>query len=132
LLDLVGAQHRRDRYRLAHIVELGDQIQPTQRHPKQKLHSRDDAVAVEDAERALGQIQLKAPDVVGGGGVGRAAEEDGEPLAAADIVLLRLWSHLPGCHVIDHALTKRADLTHTHGKLRSSSRLTPRSQNRRT
>jgi len=39
----------------------------------------------------------------------RASEKGGEVLHTPDVVLLRLLSKMPRSHVVDHALTKRAD-----------------------
>ena len=44
----------------------------------------------------------------------RASEKGGEVLDTADVVLLRLLSEMTGSHIVDHALTKRADTTYSN------------------
>jgi hypothetical protein len=93
-LDLIRAHHRRDLARLADLIELGRNVAPAQRHPQQELHTRHDAIAIADGEPAPGQIQLEATDGIGAGSLRRASEKSGKPLAAADIMPLRLWPQL--------------------------------------
>jgi hypothetical protein len=46
--------------------------------------------------------------------VGRPADEGGEPPAAVDVASLRMTPELAGSHILDHALTQRADGLGTH------------------
>src|SRR5271166_5842600 len=57
--------------------------------------------------------------------LGGAADKHRKVLDAADVVLLRLLSKMTGSHIVDHALTKRAD---RHTQLLLRMRLTPHSQ----
>jgi len=73
-------------------------------------------------------VQLKPPKVLGCRRVGRALEKRRKPLAAGDVASLRVLAELARVHVLDHALTQRADGILTHGKLLSWMRFTtPRS-----
>jgi len=59
--SLVRAHHLRDLLGLAQVIDLGNKIQPPQRHAHQELHPSHDAVAITDAyilqgrEKARGQ-----------------------------------------------------------------------------
>src|SRR6202140_4233037 len=55
-------------------------------------------------------MQLVAPQVLDGGGVGRAPEESGELTDHADIAGLRLRCELAHAHVVEHALAQRTDI----------------------
>jgi hypothetical protein len=55
------------------------------------------------------QVQLKAPQILDGGAIGRAPEEGGEPAHGADVGSLRLVAQLAHAHVVEHALAKRRD-----------------------
>src|SRR6266849_836883 len=92
------------------------------------LHRSPDLVAGTDAQAGLGQVQLKLADILGRSRFGGPLEKRREPLAAADMAPLRAGTELARVHVLDHALTQRADGIRTHGKLLSWMRLTtPRS-----
>jgi hypothetical protein len=72
----------------------------------------------------LRQVQLKQTKVLGGGGIGRAAEESREALDVSDVVLLGLLREMTRRHVFDHALAQRTDGFVGHGdKLLSHTRL---------
>src|SRR6202045_4700003 len=125
---LVWRHHLRNFLRLAEVINLGRKIQPPQRHAEQELYSGHDAVAIGDAYAGLGQVQLKAADVIRGGRVRRSLQKCSETLAARDVASLRVRTELARVHVLDHALTQRADSIRTHGQLLSWMRLTtPRS-----
>ena len=64
---LARAHDQRQSLRLLEVIDLGGKIMPPQRHAEEELHARHDAVAIADADTALGQIQLKPADVVRGG-----------------------------------------------------------------
>ena len=57
----------------------------------------------------IDQVQLEAPQVFDGGGVGRALEEGGQLAHGADVGCLRLVLELAHAHVVDHALAQRRD-----------------------
>jgi hypothetical protein len=102
------------------VINLGGEIVPPERDTQQEPHPGHDAVAIADAQSALDQVQLEAADIVGGGGVGRALEIGGEPLAAVDVAPLRMPPELACSHILDHALAQRADgAICSHGELPS-------------
>src|SRR5262245_33466237 len=116
---LIGAHDERDLLRLFDVINLCRQVQAPQRHPEQELQPRHRAVAMTDGHSALSQVQLEPPDVVGGSGLGRSLQECREPLAGTDMALLRGRAELARAHVLQHALTERADGIGTHGRLLS-------------
>ena len=67
---LVRAHHQRDLLWLFDVIDLRRQIQAPQRHPEQEPQARHRAIAMTDADVALGQVQLEAADVVSGGSLG--------------------------------------------------------------
>src|SRR4029077_7057867 len=87
-----------------------------------------DAVTAADAHAGLGQVQLKAAEVLDCGRVRRPLEKRGEPPAAANVASLRAGTELARLHVLDHALAQRGDDIRTHRQLLSEMRFTtPRS-----
>src|SRR5712691_4916015 len=116
---LVLAHHQRNLLRLTEVINLGRKIQSPQRHAKQEPQPGHDAVAIADAHARLGQVQLKAADVLKCGRVGGPLHKRREPLTAADMASLRARTELARIHVLDHALAQRADSIRTHGKLLS-------------
>ena len=83
----LAAQDLRDPRRLLDVVDLVGEIEPAHRHAEQEAQARHGAVARLDRGAGLHQLQLEQPHV-------------------ADLSALR---ELSGNHVLDHALTKRAD-----------------------
>ena len=117
-LDLLGAQHRRQRLRLLEMPDLGRQIVATQRDAEQEAHPGHDPVAVADAGAALDEVQLESAHLVGRRRIGRAFEPGGEPLAAGDVAALGVRVELARSHVFDHSLTQRTDSVGlAHGEL---------------
>src|SRR5215831_6242651 len=116
-LRLVGAHGERQLLLLLEVVDLGRQIMPPQRDAEQELHPGHDPVAITDAETRFDQMQLEAANVGGGGRVGRALQERRKPPATVDVAALRMGPELACRHVLDHALTQRADRgIGTHGE----------------
>lgn len=105
-LDLVLAHHHRDFLWRLQVIDLGRQVVPPQRHPKEKPHAGHDPVAVTNAGPALDQEELEAADVVGGCRLRRAPEEAGKTFAAGEVAALGMAAELAGRHVLDHALTQ--------------------------
>ena len=127
-LGLVRAHDQRNLLRFTQVINLGRKVLPPQRHAEQELHPGHDAVAIANAHPGLGQVQLEAADVIGRGRVRRPLQKCSEPPAAVDVAPLRVCTKLARIHVLDHALTQRADNFRTHGKLLSWMRFkTPRS-----
>src|SRR5258708_30101473 len=125
---LVRAHHERNLLRLSDVVDLASKVQPPQRYAKQEPKPGHDAVAIADARAALGKVQLEAANVLRCCRVRGSLEKCRKLLAAADMAPLRSGTQLARIHVLDHALTQRADGIRTHGKLLSWMRLkTPRS-----
>src|SRR5262249_19948763 len=116
-LRLVGAHGERQPFRLLEVKDLGREIVPPQRDAEQELHPGHDPVAIADAQTALDQVQLEAANVVSGGRVGRALQERCKPPAAVDVAALRMVTKIACRHVLEHALTQRADRgIGTHGE----------------
>src|SRR5215467_2308984 len=108
-LRFVGAHGERQALRLLEVVDLGRQIVPPQRDAEQELHPGHDPVAITDGETRFDQMQLEAANVVGGGCLWRALQERRKSPAAPDVAALRMMPELARGHVLDHALTQRAD-----------------------
>src|SRR6185369_8246644 len=113
------AHHQRYLLRLLDVIELGEKIEPPQCDAEQEPQSCHRTIAAADAQPPLGQVQLEPAQVVRGGGVGRALQECGEPLAGAYVALLCERVELARAHVLDHALAQRADSIGTHSELLS-------------
>jgi hypothetical protein len=116
---LIRAYHQWNLLRLAQVKDLGGKIEPAQRHPKQEPQPGHDAVAVADARARLGQVQLKQPDILERGGLRRSLEKCSKSFAAADVTSLCSRTEFARIHVLDHALTQRADSIRGHRQLLS-------------
>jgi len=92
---------------LADVIDLFRQVQPPQRHAKQEPQPGHDAVARAYAHACVGQMQLKAPDIVKRSCIRRSLEKRGKPLAGANVASLRTRAQLARVHVFDHTLTQR-------------------------
>jgi hypothetical protein len=77
------------------------------------------------AKRALDKMETVEPQILCGRRLGGPADERSKVLDASDVVLLCLLSEMARRHIVDHALTKRAD---RHTQLLLKMRLTPHSQ----
>src|SRR5215468_800429 len=129
---LIRAHHERNLLRFPDVVDLGSKVQPPQRHAKQEPQPGHDAVAIANAGATLGKMQLEPANVLRCRRVRGSLQKCCELLAAADVAPLRAVTQLACVHVLDHALTQRADGIRTHGKLLSRMRLkTPRSSRQR-
>jgi hypothetical protein len=107
--DLLRAQHERQLARLAHDREPAGAIRPVERHAEQEAQGRDRAVDARRADTGLGLVQLEAAHLLGRRRVGRAADEGRERPDMPDVVVARLRADAAHGHVLDHALTQRAD-----------------------
>ena len=115
------------------MIDLGGKVQSPQRHAQQEPQPGHDAVTGADAHAGLGQVQLKAADVLDCGRVRRPLEKRDEPPAAANVASLRAGTELARVHVLDHALAQRGDDIRIHRQLLSWMRLaTPRSSRQST
>ena len=77
--------------------------------PKKKRSAEAELLMRRRLHAALGQMQLEAAQVLRRRRVGRAAEEAGEGLDVADIVVAGLLAELAHRHVLEHAAAKVAD-----------------------
>src|SRR6185437_607579 len=118
----VRTDHLRNLLRFAQVIDLACKVQPSQRHAEQKTQPGHDAVTIADARSGLGNVKLKAADVLGRRRVRRAFEKRRKPLTAVDMAPLRGRPELTRGHVLDHALTERAGNMDTHRKLLSEVR----------
>src|SRR5712664_2166382 len=116
---LVRAHHQRYLLGLTDVIDLGGKIQSPQCHPEQESQPGHDAVAIADARAGLGQVQLEPAYILSRRGVGRPIEKRSKPLAAVNVAPLRARTELPCVHVLDHAMTQRANGIRTHRKLLS-------------
>src|SRR5271165_5044557 len=91
------------------VVDLGREIVPPESDTEQEPHTGHDPVAIADAGAALDQMQLERAHIVGRGGIGRALQISRKPLAAVNMAALRMRVELARNHILDHALTQRAD-----------------------
>jgi len=76
---------------------------------KKKPQRGDGGVDGRGADLLLGHMQLEAAKVLARGRVRRPAEEGRESPDVPDVVLLHLLLEAARRHVVDHALTQRAD-----------------------
>ena len=104
---LLRAQDLRDTRRLLDVMNLIGEIEPAHGDTEQKLEAGHRPVARQDRGAGLHEMQLEQAHLVDGGGVGRALEPGGKPLAGADMTDLRAFGKLPRRHILQHALAKR-------------------------
>jgi hypothetical protein len=107
--DLVTVEHYRQRSRHVHRLHLGHQRGAVERDVKEELQSGDRRVERDRRGAAIDHVQLEAAQVLNGGAVGRALEEDGQLAHRAQIASLCLGLELPHAHVVEHALAQRRD-----------------------
>jgi hypothetical protein len=107
--DLVTAQDHRQRSRHMHRLHLGHQRAAVERDAEKELQPGDRRVERDRRGAAIDHVQLEAAQVLNGGAVGRALEEDGELAHRAQIASLCLGLELPHAHVVEHALAQRRD-----------------------
>ena len=96
--------HRRH----AHVLHLGHHLGLAERDVKEELQPRDGGVDRHRTSARVHQVQLEAPKVLGGGGIGRAAEECGQLANGADVAVLRVLGKLAHAHVVEHAMAEGA------------------------
>src|ERR1019366_8401179 len=86
-----------------------------ERHFEKEPERDDRRIDDPRAHMGLRHMQLKQTKVLGGGGIGRAAEEGGEALDVTDVVRLGLLREVTRRHVFDHALAQWANGLVGHG-----------------
>ena len=88
--DIFRREDTRQLPRIVRARQLVDQIGPAERDGEEKAQGRRLAVHLGRLRTPFGLMQLEAPEIIGGRGVGRASEEQGQRLDMADIVVLGL------------------------------------------
>jgi hypothetical protein len=101
------------------VIDLGRKVEAPQRHPEQEPQPGHDDVAIANARSRLSQVQLESADVLERGSLRRSLQECSEPFAAADVPSLCPRTQLARIHVLNHALTQRADSIRGHRQLLS-------------
>jgi hypothetical protein len=81
----------------------------SKRHGEKEPQRGDGGVDGPWADLLLGQMQLISTKFLSGRGIRRTAEKDREVPDVPDVVFLYLLLEPARRHVVDHALTKRAD-----------------------
>jgi len=103
----IAAEHDRQPLLHPHLPDPGHHRRPIQRDLEQEPERRERRVERDRRHTRLDKVQLEAPQILGRGRVGRAAQKPGQPPHAADVGLLRAVLHPPHAHVFDHALAQR-------------------------
>jgi len=80
-----------------------------QRHIEEELEANDRGVERDGGNTLIHQMQLIASQVFDGGAIRRVPKEERELSDGAQVVALGLVGELAQSHVVDHALTQRAD-----------------------
>ncbi len=106
---LLRAEHHGQRAWHPHGLHAGHQFGLIERDLEEELQSGDRGIERHGRDAVVDQMQLVAPQVLDGGGVGRAPEECGELTDHADITGLGSGCELAHAHVVDHALAQRTD-----------------------
>ena len=107
--DLFDAQHVRQLPGTTRQYQLARQVGPLQRHAEQEAQCRHRAVDDGLPGTMLALVNLKAPQIFSGRGVGRASDEACEGAYMADIVVLGPRAHAAHRHVVEHAPTQRGN-----------------------
>src|SRR5271166_1831894 len=95
--------------RLVHDPQRTNEVGPFERHGEKEAQRGDGGVDAPCANLLLRQMQLKAPKVLARRRIWRPAEEGRESPDVSDVVLLHLLLEPARRHVVDHALTQRAN-----------------------
>ena len=106
---LLLAQHDLRLARLVHGRQGTNEVGPFERHGEEKPQRGDGGVDGSWADLLLRHMQLKTAKVIARGRVRRLAEEGREGSDVPDVGLLHLLAITARSHVVDHALTQRAD-----------------------
>src|SRR5262249_50193078 len=116
-LRLVRAHSEGELLRLGQVGGSGRGIVRPQRDAEQELDPGHDPIAIDDAVAGFDQVQLEAAHVISGGRVGGALQIRRKQLAAVYVAALRMVPEVARGHVLDHALTQRANrVSCTHGE----------------
>jgi len=107
--DLLAAQYHGQLARFAHRTHHRHQLAAVERDLEEEPEARDRRVDRHRRSALINQVQLKSPQILPSGSVGRAAQEAGQASHGAHIGDLRLAVKLAQAHVLDHALAKWGD-----------------------
>ena len=88
---------------------LEHELGSAQRDVEEELQPGEGSVDGDRAGADIDQVQLKAAQVLGGGGVRRAAKEGRALAHGADVPLRRVLGKLAHAHVVEHALAQWRD-----------------------
>jgi hypothetical protein len=126
--DLLGAQHHRQRLRLARSDNAFGGIAPAQGDAVEEAQRAHGLVDVRPRPLLRDQVQLVGPHVLRAQPIGRAAEMPAELGDRVDVGLLGRRREIADHHVVDHPPTKRAGLSHRKLLSDEVGRATPASQ----
>jgi len=104
---LLGTQDHGQLARHVQVLHLGHHVGLAERDVEEELQPCDGGVDRHRAGAGVHQVQLEAPQVFGGGSVGRSAEEHGQLANSTDVACLRVLSKLAHAHVVEHAMAQR-------------------------
>jgi hypothetical protein len=94
-----------------HRLHLRHQLAAIERDVEEELQSRDGRVERDRHGAAIDQVQLKVAQLFDGRGIGRTAQIPREAPNTAHVRGLRVGCELAQPHVIEHALTRRGNLS---------------------
>ena len=106
---LLLAQHDRRLAWLLHRRQMPDEVRPFERHVEKEAQRGGGGVDGPCADLLLRHIQLKAAKVLPRRRIWRPAEEDREDSYVSNVIPLGVFGEPARRHVVDHALTQRAD-----------------------
>jgi hypothetical protein len=113
------AQHHRRPARFGREPQRTNKVGPFERHGEKEPQRRDGGVDRRGCDLLLRHVQLIAAKVLARRGIRRSPEEGCERPHIADVIPLRVFAVPARRHVVDQALTQRADGLLGHGKLLS-------------
>src|SRR6516162_1615578 len=105
--------------RLGHEPQRANEVGPFERHDEEESQRGDGGVDRPRADLLLRHVELISAKILARRRVRRLAEEGCEPPHVPDVVVLNLLLEPPRRHVVDQALTQRADGLLRHRKLLS-------------
>lgn len=109
VLGLVRAQYHRQLARQVHWLHLGHQLGMVEGDVKEKLQSADGGVERGRRDVMIDQARLVIAQVFDAGAVRRASQVLREVAHGGHVIQMCLVAELPHPHVVEHALTQRAD-----------------------
>ncbi len=103
------AQHHRRRARPLYGRQMPDEVGPFERDLEEEPQRSARRVDAPRTDLLLGQMQLISTKVLTRSGIRRTAEKGREVPHVPDVVPLGVFAEPARRHVVDHALTQRAD-----------------------